>query len=119
MANFLSSMSASVSTGDGASLSRALASQGLNAKVILDDVFTAGVISLTPYLASIAIPKFILVVIGNTSGAKINFDGVGASTTLKMRTMLLEVTSASAASIAITTTETGRIQMIALGDADA
>lgn len=117
MANFTSSMSAAVSTSDGASLSRTLSNQGLNAKVMLDDIFTSGTHDLSGYLTSIAAPKFILILVGGTLGATVNLDGVGAST-LKMKTMLLEVTSASAADIELVTAETARIQMIALGDAD-
>jgi len=118
MANTQVSVNMSLQVSGGLSLARALANQGANATVLLDDVFTAGTIDLAPHLASIGVPKYILILVGNTTGATVNLDGAGASS-MKVRSMMLEVTSASPADIELVTTESARIQVLALGDPDA
>lgn len=120
MANFTANISEGVTTSDGISLSRSLTGQNLNAKELLDDSFASGVIDLTPYFASIADPKFVLI-LADGDGFKVNFDALGASTKA-YKSIMLEVTPNTPGPSGVLTLAIDaqgvaqRIRVIALGD---
>lgn len=117
MANFTVSSGVSVSTSDPFSLSRTITNLGLNGKHVIDDVFPIGALDLAPLLASIGKPRIVMIVADDISGCTVNLDGVGAST-LKAKTVYLEITTDIAPDIEIVLTVAQRVRVVAVGDPD-
>lgn len=121
MANLQARVAVNLKEGTTTLLERALTSQGVNSKVVLDDVFDAGVLDLAPYLASIDVPSHLLIVIGNDTGATLDMGGGGPYvfySTLAAKTIYLELASAAPIDLALTTADAARIRVLAIGDPD-
>lgn len=122
MANpsFTANMSAGLSPSDGPSISKSVTGAALNAKALLDDVFGAVVINLAPYFASIADPKYVII-LADGEGFFVNFDSKGDSEKV-YKTILLEVgpnTPGPSGVLDIKITTQGadqRVRVMALGD---
>jgi hypothetical protein len=118
MANFTGNMTAGLSTSDGISLSKVVNGIALNAKAMLDDVFSApATVDLAPLMASIADPKYALLICDG-EGANIDLDGLGASAKA-YTTVLFEIPSAPAGVFDMELTVLGtsqRIQFLGMGD---
>jgi hypothetical protein len=122
MANpsFTANMSAGLSPSDGPTISKSVTGAALNAKELLDDVFGAVVLDLAPYFASIADPRYVII-LADGEGFFVNFDGKGDSDKV-YKTVLLEVgpnTPGPAGVLKIKITMQGadqRIRVMTLGD---
>lgn len=118
MANFTGNMTAGLSTSDGISLSKVVNGLSLNAKGMLDDVFSSpATVDLAPFMASIADPKMALLICDG-EGANLNLDALGASAKA-YTTALFEIASAPAGVFDLEITVLGtsqRIQFLGLGD---
>lgn len=121
MANFTATVNINQTTSDAlGNLAQSISQLALNGRATLDDVFAAGALDLAPYMASITKPRLIMVKLTSGTGAAsvgatIDLDGLGVST-IKVRTLFFEVTTDVVADIAITLTETTRVQMVVMGD---
>lgn len=118
MANFTGNMTAGLSTSDGITLSQVLNGQALNAKALLDDTFSSpALVDLAPLMASIADPKFALLLCDG-DGVNVNFDGLGASTKA-YKTMLAYLASSPGGALDWELTVLGtsqRIRFLGMGD---
>lgn len=121
MSSFTATVNLNMTTSDAlGNLAQSIAALALNGRDTLDDIFPAGVLSLTPYMASITKPRLILLKLTTGSGtpsvgATIDLDALGAST-IKVRTLFFEVTTDVVAVLSITLTESTRVQMVVMGD---
>lgn len=118
MANFTGNMTAGLSTSDGISLSKVANGTAFNAKAMLDDIFSApALVDLQPLMASIADPKYALMVCDG-DGAQMAFDG-GGVTVKAFKTALFEIASAPAGGLDLELTVMGtsqRIRFLGMGD---
>lgn len=90
MANFQFNIKNELLLSDGLRFDQILCKQDANAKLILDDTYSAGaVIDLSPYLNQIAVPLWIYLV-ADGNGVTLDFDGLGESV-LYYKTLILQV----------------------------
>lgn len=113
MSNFNAIGNASLQASDGGVVTDAF-NTGVNAKVLLDDVFGAGVLDLAPYLASITVGKAFIVKAA-ASDFTISEDGVNFSTR-KRTTHYVNGLDSGAIPLKITLTSGSRVQVLAAGD---
>jgi hypothetical protein len=90
---FVINTTTTAQSSDGVLLSKQISNLSLNAKVVLDDVFGPGpvTVDLAPYLASIANPRGCYVLLSG-DGAKLKFDGAAAFTAKAYKQVFLEIT---------------------------
>ena len=105
---------------DGVLVNKSITNLSVNAKVLLDDVFAAGLINLAPYLASIVNPRGCYIV-AEGDGYLINFDGLGTSVKAQKQSFLeiTDNTPGPAGLLDIELTAQGaaqRIRVFAWGD---
>ena len=80
MANFQYGINIDIILSDGMRYHQQLLNQNGNAKLILDDTFAAGeVLDLTPYLKTITVPAWLLIV-ADGDGVTLDFDALGSTT---------------------------------------
>jgi hypothetical protein len=90
MANFQFNIKNELLLSDGMRFMQQFCKQDANAKMVLDDTFGAGeVVDLSPYLANITVPLW-LVVTASGNGVTLDFDEKGEST-LYYKTLILQV----------------------------
>lgn len=77
----------SAQSTDGVLVNKSITNLAVNAKVLLDDTFAAGVIDLAPYLASITNPRGCYIV-AEGDGYLIDFDGLGPSVKAQKQTFM-------------------------------
>lgn len=90
MANFQFNIKNELLLSDGMRFEQQFCKQDANAKMILDDTYSAGaVIDLSPYLAQIAVPIW-LYMVASGNGVTLDFDAIGESA-LYYKTLILQV----------------------------
>jgi len=97
MANFNINASCQAQSTDGVLLSKSITSLPVNAKVLLDDIFGPGpiTVNLVPYFESISNPRGAYLV-ADGDGFGVHFDGAPPPYTVKsFKQMFLEVTDNS------------------------
>jgi hypothetical protein len=95
MASFSINASCQAQSTDGVLLGATITALPVNAKVLLDDVFAAGVVNLEEYFESIANPRGCYIV-ADGAGCGLYFDGVLPIFTVKsFKQVFLEITDDS------------------------
>jgi hypothetical protein len=90
MANFQFNIKNELLLSDGMRFEQQFCRQDANAKMVLDDTYSAGaVIDLSPYLAQIAVPLW-LYMVASGNGVTLDFDAIGESA-LYYKTLILQV----------------------------
>jgi hypothetical protein len=90
MANFQFNIKNELLLSDGMRFEQQFCKQDANAKMVLDDTYSAGaVIDLSPYLAQIAVPIW-LYMVASGNGVTLDFDAIGESA-LYYKTLILQV----------------------------